>query len=373
MIALAMHPLEKILRSENNTLLALSVRGALWVASVPYQFAVYLRNAAFSAGWIKAYRPIVPVISIGNLTAGGTGKTPACVYVARWFRDRDLRLAILSRGYKALEDGANDEARELESLLPDVPHLQSPNRSEVAQIAVEELEMQVLLLDDGFQHRRLQRDLDIVLLDATNPFGWGYTLPRGLLREPLAALRRADLVMVTRCDLIPPQELTAIRTKVQRIHPKAAWVESVHRPIGWKNSAGERMDLDAFNGKQVVALCAIGNPTAFHQTLEKMGLQIADRITYPDHHPYNAEDIEQIVAKAQQQGSSVAIVCTGKDLAKLASSALGGIPLWALEVELQIVAGEAVLGEYLDRIYQAASEIGDSETSTKERDDQVDK
>jgi tetraacyldisaccharide 4'-kinase len=120
-------------------------------------------------------------------------------------------------------------------------------------------------------------------------------------------------------------------------------------------------------------LCAIGNPTAFHQTLEKMGLQIADRITYPDHHPYNAEDIEQIVAKAQQQGSSVAIVCTGKDLAKLASSALGGIPLWALEVELQIVSGEAVLGEYLDRIYQAASEIGDSETSANEKDDKVDK
>jgi tetraacyldisaccharide 4'-kinase len=244
--------------------------------------------------------------------------------------------------------------------------LQSPNRSEVAQIAVEELEMQVLLLDDGFQHRRLQRDLDIVLLDATNPFGWGYTLPRGLLREPLAALRRADLVMVTRCDLIPPQELTAIRTKVQRIHPKAAWVESVHRPIGWKNSNGEHLDLNAFKGKEVVALCAIGNPSAFHQTLEKMGLQIAERITYPDHHPYNAEDIEQIVAQAHRRNASVAIVCPGKDLAKLASNTLGGIPLWALQVELQIVSGEAVLGDYLDRIYQAA--IGNHATEISLRD-----
>lgn len=351
--ASVMHPLEKFLQSPNNSLLALCLRGALWAVSVPYRAVVMLRNAAYGSGWFRSYRASVPVISVGNLTAGGTGKTPACVYIAKWFRERGKRVAILSRGYKALEDGANDEARELEELLPDVPHLQSANRAEIAQIATEELEMEVLLLDDGFQHRRMQRDLDIVLLDATNPFGWGHLLPRGLLREPIAGLRRADLVLATRCDLIAPQDLAGLRTRVQRIHPKAAWVESVHCPVAWRKASGAKRSLEELKGQAVVAVCGIGNPAAFHRTLEKLGVLIADRITYADHHAYSSQDIDEIRRRVEGLGHPIAaIVCTGKDLAKLSTETIGALPLVALDVELKIVAGEDVLGEYLDRVSQ---------------------
>jgi tetraacyldisaccharide 4'-kinase len=346
-----MHPFEKQLRTNDNTLLSLLIRGALWGASFPYQAAVVCRNQAYRYGWLQTTRASVPVISVGNLTAGGTGKTPACAWIAKWLRKRGNRVAILSRGYGALADGLNDEARELESLLPDVPHLQASNRVENARLAVEELGMQVLLLDDGFQHRRLARDLDIVLLDATNPFGWGHLLPRGLLREPLKGLRRADLVIVTRCDQVTMQDLANLRTKVQRFNPKAGWVESIHAPVRWKNASGESLPLEALAGKPAMSLCAIGNPKAFVKTLQDLAICVLEQVNFPDHHPYSSMDVQGIIERASQ--SSVppqVILCTGKDLAKLASDRIGQIPLWALEIELQIVSGAKVLDEHLERL-----------------------
>lgn len=348
-----MHPFEKYLRTNDNSLVSLSIRGALWFASFPYQLAVVCRNKAYQLGWIATHRADVPVISIGNLTAGGTGKTPACASIAKWLRNRDVRVAILSRGYGALADGLNDEARELENLLPDVPHLQASNRVETAQVAVDELEMEVLLLDDGFQHRRLARDLDIVLLDATNPFGWEYLLPRGLLREPLKGLRRADLVIVTRADQVSNQELANLRTKVQRFNPKAGWVESIHAPIRWRNASGQTLPLNSLVGQPAMAVSGIGNPNAFLKTVEDLGVPVVQQVSFPDHHPYSPMDVQGILQRVSQ--SSVPpqnIVCTGKDLAKLSSDRLGSLPLWALEIELKVVSGSEVLEEYLDRVCQ---------------------
>jgi tetraacyldisaccharide 4'-kinase len=346
-----MHPFEKYLRTENNSLAALSARGALWVASFPYQFAVVCRNKAYEFGWLRNHRAKIPVISVGNLTAGGTGKTPACALIARCLRLKGHRVAILSRGYGALADGLNDEARELEDLLPDVPHLQSANRAETARVASEELGMEILLLDDGFQHRRLSRDLDIVLLDATNPFGWGYLLPRGLLREPIKSLRRADLVIVTRSNQVASQDLAKLRTKIQQINPKAGWVESIHSPVCWRNASGVRLGLDAFAGKPVLGLSGIGNPKAFEKTLQELSVTSVEQVIFPDHHPYGPMDVQVILERASQCSvPPQAILCTGKDLAKLATDQLGAIPLWALEIELKIVLGGEVFDEYLDRL-----------------------
>ena len=346
-----MHPLEKYLRTENNNLPALLIRGGLWVASFPYHLVVNCRNKAYQLGLMRTHGAGVPVISVGNITAGGTGKTPACAAIAKWLRHRGLRVAILSRGYGALADGLNDEARELDTLLPDVPHLQAANRIETAKIAVEELEMEILLLDDGFQHRRLARDLDIVLLDATNPFGWGHLLPRGLLREPLKGLRRADLVIVTRSDQVTTQDLANLRTKVQRVSPKAGWVESIHSPIRWRNSSGEELPLDYFASKPALALSGIGNPQAFLETLQRLSVTLIDQIQFPDHHPYSPMDVQGILERISQCSvPPQAVLCTGKDLAKIASNQLGTVPLWALEIELQVISGAEVLNEYLDRL-----------------------
>ena len=165
-------------------------RLGLLAASGLYAVAVQARNFAYAAGWLRSHRVGMPVVSVGNLTVGGTGKTPCVEYVAGFYRRQDRRVAILSRGYGG-SGGRNDEALVLDENLPDVPHLQGPDRVALARTALEELESEVLILDDGFQHRRLARDLDLVLLDATVPWGYGHLLPRGLLREPAGGVRRA--------------------------------------------------------------------------------------------------------------------------------------------------------------------------------------
>ncbi|MGL5095555.1 MAG: tetraacyldisaccharide 4'-kinase, partial [Planctomycetia bacterium] len=219
----------RLVRGETTGFGPLLLRTALRGASLPYGAVVALRNAGYDAGRLKIHRAAVPVVSVGNLTVGGTGKTPFVEYLADWFHGRGLRAAILSRGYGST-GGPNDEALLLEENLPDVPHLQGKNRSTLADAAVVELESQVLLLDDGFQHRRLHRDLDVVLLDATDPWGGGGLLPGGLLREPARSLRRADVVVLTRCDQVDAARRDAVWAVVGRQAPKAVTVEASFRP-----------------------------------------------------------------------------------------------------------------------------------------------
>ncbi|MCA1685652.1 MAG: tetraacyldisaccharide 4'-kinase, partial [Planctomycetia bacterium] len=202
----------RIVRGRTAGPLAGAARVGLRLASFGASLGVLLRNLGYDRGRLAVARAAVPVVSVGNLTLGGTGKTPMVEWVARWYRRRGVRVAILSRGYRRDgSGGVNDEAMVLEENLPDVPHLQDPDRVKIAGVAVEELGSELLVLDDGFQHRRLARDLDLVLLDALEPFGLGRLFPRGLLREPVRSLRRADLVVLTRADLVTADALRAIR------------------------------------------------------------------------------------------------------------------------------------------------------------------
>ncbi|MEM0927420.1 MAG: tetraacyldisaccharide 4'-kinase, partial [Planctomycetota bacterium] len=205
----------RIIDGSDRRIAASVIRIGLWAASFPYRFAIGLRNRSFDRG-TNVSRVDVPVISVGNLTTGGTGKTPVVAFLAKWFRDRGVRVAIVSRGYGRGDADENDEALELHQRLPDVPHLQDPDRVQSARIAIEELGTQLILMDDGFQHRRLDRDLDIVLIDATCPFGHGYLLPRGLLREPTSSLARADAVLLTRSDLVEQRCLSEIEKTVKK-------------------------------------------------------------------------------------------------------------------------------------------------------------
>jgi tetraacyldisaccharide 4'-kinase len=291
------------------------------------------------------HRAAVPVVSIGNLTVGGTGKTPCVEFVARFYRERDRRVAILSRGYGSGE-GRNDEARVLEENLPDVPHLQGADRVVLARTAIEELESEVLVLDDGFQHRRLARDLDLVLVDATNPWGHGYLLPRGLLREPMSSLRRAGVVVLTRCDQAREDERRRLRQRVARVAPGVPVIETTHRPMGLVN--GEReTTLEELRGRPVGAFCGIGNPQAFRRTLIDLGAEVRDFRTYPDHHPYQREDVDALRTWARSLGKEAAVVTTQKDLVKLRLFRLGDCPLWALRIRFHVEAGEEVLAERL--------------------------
>jgi tetraacyldisaccharide 4'-kinase len=315
---------------------AVVLRRLLWGARLPYGVGVWWRNRRFDRGR-NVHGAGVPVISIGNLTVGGTGKTPCVEYVARLLREHDYRVAVLSRGY-GTEAGRNDEAMVLEENLPDVPHYQGHDRVELARAAVEESESEALVLDDGFQHRRLARDLDVVLIDATDPWGGGYVLPRGGLREPKRNLRRAGFVVLTRCDAAEPNEVRAIEDDVRALVPGAPVAKTIHEPLDLLNGSA-REGAEALRGRPVGAFCGIGNPDAFRATLIGLGADVCEFRTYPDHHPYTRANVDDLREWAARLPADAWVVTTQKDWVKLRIADLGGRPLWAVRVGLQFVEG----------------------------------
>jgi tetraacyldisaccharide 4'-kinase len=322
-------------------------RFALFMLSLGYGLIVGTRNWLFDRGWKKAHRAAVPVICVGNLTTGGTGKTPCVEYVARWYRRHERLVAVLSRGYGG-EQGPNDEALVLEENLPDVPHLQGADRVELARIAVEELESEILVLDDGFQHRRLARDLDIVLIDATNPWGYGYLLPRGLLREARSGLRRAGIVVLTRCDQVTPERQKHIQSEIGRSAKNIPIVFSTHKPVHLLNADGVTEELSRISGVPVAGFCGLGNPQAFRRTLEELGATVADFRIFPDHHSYSADDIDSLRTWARQQATDCVLVTTQKDLVKIRLTQLGERQLWAVHIQLHITEGQDLLDRKLE-------------------------
>jgi tetraacyldisaccharide 4'-kinase len=314
-------------------------RCLLRTAEIPYTLAVNLRNRRYDRGSATAQRVAVPVVSVGNLTLGGTGKTPMVKWLARRFRDGGARVAIVSRGYGASAGRHNDEALELSQSLPDVPHVQNPDRVAAAARAIEQHQAQVIVLDDGFQHRRLVRNLDIVLLDALEPFGFDHVFPRGTLREPTAGLRRAQVVCLSRADVINPLQRAAIRARVAELAPHVAWCEAIHAPSALVNSAGETRPLEQLAGERVAAFCGIGNPDGFRHTLSGTGCTVASWREFPDHHRYSDADLAALSDEILRSGAAMAI-CTQKDLVKIAKPSLGGVPLWAVTIEMQFIAGQ---------------------------------
>jgi tetraacyldisaccharide 4'-kinase len=345
-----------VVSGRRKDLAAALLRPLLYAASLPYGWVVHRINRRYDRGINETYRPTAPVVSVGNLTVGGTGKTPMVEWLARYLRRQDVRVAILSRGYGAEQGGLNDEALELELALPDVPHLQNPDRASSSSVAVEELASQILLLDDGFQHRRLARDLDIVLLDATEPFGFDYLLPRGTLREPASGLRRAGVVVLSRADMIDQRAREAVRQRAMALCPGGAWCEVEHRPAALIDSNGGADSLDEIAGQPVAAFCGIGNPTGFRHTLEALGVNVVAWREFPDHHAYSRADVEELAGLMQESGAKFAL-CTRKDLVKLRIPTLGGIPLRAVGVELQFFRGEEAMKAALEPLVDRARKI----------------
>jgi tetraacyldisaccharide 4'-kinase len=337
-----------LIRGERRGLLPSLARGGLHVASWPYGLAMRLRNAAFDRGWKTVSRAAVPVVSIGNLTVGGTGKTPCVEWVARFLRDRDLVVTILSRGYGA-EHGRNDEAMVLEENLPDVPHLQGRDRVALAETAVEELEADVLVLDDGFQHRRLHRDLDVVLIDATSPPFCDYLLPRGTLREPASGLCRAGAVVLTRCDQASPGAVEAIRAWLARRWPQTPVAETEHRPVEL-TAEGIREPVESLAGRAVGAFCGIGNPAAFRDTLEALGANVVAFRAFADHHAYTRDDVTDLETWAGTLPADALVATTQKDWVKLRLADLAGRPLRAVRIGLHFRAGEAEFAQALEGV-----------------------
>jgi tetraacyldisaccharide 4'-kinase len=318
------------------------LRGILRLVEAPYSSAVAWRNRQYDLGRKAVERVGVPVISVGNLTLGGTGKTPLIEWLARWFRERHVRVAIVSRGFGAKDGARNDEALELAEKLPDVPHVQNPDRVAAARAAIVEHNCQLILLDDAFQHRRIHRDLDIVLLDALEPFGYGHLFPRGMLREPLSSLKRADVIGLSRANLVDATERKRIQSLIRTHAPSGLWIECGHAPRELRAASGNSAPLNSLAGRAVAAFCGIGNPDGFRRTLVQCGFNVAALREFPDHFAYPPAEIDSLAAWASRL-SIEAVLCTQKDLVKIGSDCLGEKPLWAVTIGLEITLGQREL------------------------------
>lgn len=305
-------------------------RALLAPPAFAYRGIIALRNAWYDAFSFAARRAARPVISIGNITVGGTGKTPMTAKVAALLIESGKRVAILSRGYKGgsipfdeeTRDAAaaqfsaqSDEARVLKRRCPRAQVFLNPDRAAAADAAIAE-GADCLILDDGFQHRRLARDLDIVLIDATNPFGHGHMLPRGLLREPLSSLRRAGLIVITRSDEVSEPALTEIRRVAERASGGKPMILAEQRIDGFLDVKGRGVAEADTASMQAVIFAGIGNFASFRRCVERMGIRVLAAYEFPDHHYYTAEEIDGLADTAATVEANV-LLTTEKDAVKL--------------------------------------------------------
>ncbi|HZE99788.1 MAG TPA: tetraacyldisaccharide 4'-kinase [Planctomycetota bacterium] len=332
------------------------LRGVLWLLTIVYAALHRTRQVLYRLGVFRSVKFPCPVISVGNITAGGTGKTPLVEFLARWFVRRNYRTAILARGYgRSSSRDADDEDLISEMELENVVRLAGKDRVASGRKALSEYRADLLILDDGFQHYRIQRGLDIVAIDATQPFANGHLLPRGMLRERPSALRRADLVILTRTDQVTPGELEDLRAKI------GPAVETIHKPVHVRSLWNRKKHgLDWLRGRSVYAFCGVGNPEAFRRTLEAVGATVVKFRAYEDHHPYAIQDLRRMNAEAQEFMAE-AIVTTEKDATKVNAEGFE-LPLAALRIEIEVTRHEELLEERLLAVVRdiprAAAPIG---------------
>lgn len=320
-----------------------ALRAVLGVVAVPFGLVVRLRAAAYRVGLLPSARLPRPVLSVGNLTVGGTGKTP----IVEWLAGRLLgkeRVVILMRGYASGPDGS-DEVGLLRENLPAVRVCQGADRVRKGREALRDGEVDVFILDDGFQHLRLRRDLDIVAIDALCPFGFGRLLPRGYLREPISAIRRAGVVAITRVNQVSPEAVNEIRLLLGRIHPDAAVVEFETVSTLLRDESGAEIAAvsSPLRGSRVLPFSGIGNPESFARSLAELGSD-AEPIVFPDHHLYRQEDLSLLHEEGIRRGAT-AWVTTQKDASKV-RRLIPPIPLWVVRVRVRPRAGL----EELDRL-----------------------
>lgn len=293
---------------------AAPLRGLLRVAAAGYGLAVDLRNQRYDRRGPRLVLP-VPVISVGNITVGGTGKTPLVIDIVRRLERMGCTPAVVSRGYKAVDSQPNDEEQLIRRSCPNVPCVADADRGHASEIALRRFDADVIVLDDGFQHRQLGRTVDIVVIDATCPFGYGHLLPRGLLREPARALRRANLVVLTRCDQVAPTRLDRIARQVANLAVNAATVQCRHEVTGVERLDGEPL-AESIAGRKAVVFAGIGRPQAFATTVESLDVEVVARRWWPDHHHYRKRDLVSLLTDAKLPRHDL-LLTTEKDAAKI--------------------------------------------------------
>lgn len=331
--------------------------------SVVYGGAVSLRGALYSRGVLRVKKLPKPVIGIGNLTVGGTGKTPAVIMMAEMLLAMGKKPVILSRGYKReggaasaiVSDGksllldrlyAGDEPYMMAKRFKGIPIVVGSNRFVSGMLVLDRFEVDAFILDDAFQRIQLYRDLNILLIDSKNPFGNGYLLPRGILREPIEAAERADLIILTKCEsegvTIPPQIPNHI--------PIAIATTTVSKLTGV--SRGENQPIDMIKGKRVAAFCGIASPESFKESLKLLGAEVILFRSFPDHYNYSSKDIIGLIFEAKGKGADY-LLTTEKDAVKLSPHIGTTIPLLFVSIEMKLLRGDSLLEGSLRSLFHS--------------------
>ena len=365
----------QLAHGHDNTLIDWFVLSVLSIFSVIYEAGVRLKLSLYKSGVFQQTKLPCCVISIGNITVGGTGKTPTAQKMAIIIQKMGYRVVILNRGYRShwneeigvVSDGkkifmtayeAGDEAYLMAKTLPGIPVVIGKNRAVTGEFAVKNLDAEVIIMDDGYQHWTLYRDLDVVLVDTLNIFGNRRLLPRGTLREPLQNLDRAGMFLLTKTDQSSIFSRDELRDTLAKYNRHAPIIESVHKPVNfveiadwYKGLRSQPKSLEEFKGRSVMVFSAIGNPSSFEQTLSDVGLDIKEAIRYPDHHDYGMLEMQYIMERAIKENVG-ALITTAKDAVKIPTEFIyfdREVPLYVLNMEIQITSGRDLFQETIAR------------------------
>ena len=354
----------------------------LFVASRFYRMAVQFRHWLYDKRFIRNQALGCLVVSIGNLSCGGTGKTPVVEVFARSLSQKGRKVAILSRGYRrkkrtfreklahafnsgemelppqVVSDGSNllmdsehagDEPYMLASNLPDVAVVVDKNRVKSGIHAIDEFETDVIILDDGFQYLKLKPHINIVLVDSTDPFGNGHVLPRGILREPIKNIRRADYIFLTKSD--GSHKNSHLKRFLRRHTRRAEIIECCHKPQHLVKlfSNREEKPLSFLDGKKVAALSAIARPESFEGFLEQLGAELVAKDHFADHHRYTQQEIIDFINTAKASGAEM-VVTTEKDAVRIPHIERCDVPIYYLRIQIDILSGKESFDQCISRI-----------------------
>lgn len=330
----------------------------LW-AAIPYGVAARLRSLLYSWGWFVQRRLPVPVLSVGNLTLGGTGKTPVVILLVDWLLAQGKRVAILSRGYRRTStdeyllvsngdrllvgpDEAGDEPFLMAQRCPKAIVAVGADRYELGYWVLDQFPIDCLVLDDGFQHLGLYRDVNLLLVDATDAEGLAALVPAGRLREPLQAASRATAVVITRAE-VPAQVIEVCRRLRSALGPMQDPIQVVFHPERlWSVATGASQPLSWAKGKTAVLCSGVGHAGSFRSLVEILGVRILDEVIYADHHAYTSQDVERLRARATELHAEL-VVTTEKDACKLTSLLQPTDSWWAVRLATDITVGEGQL------------------------------
>ncbi len=351
--------------------LSRSAAALLYAPGIAYRAAVRLRNALYDGGYLKTRRLPCPVISIGNLTVGGTGKTPVTSFLAGMLGDSGYRVAILSRGYGRrrgrqpllVSDGrsllvepdhSGDEPYLIARQNPSAAVAVGSDRVAAARLLSTTSPPEVVLLDDAYQHRPLRRDIDILLIDGRDPWGNGRMIPFGPLREPRSSVSRADALVITR-DVCPPD----VEDLLRQYNPDAALFRVRIEPHRFVTTDGSALDCTALKGFAAFAFSGIARPDRFEDDLRVLGIRLVGVRRFADHHRYRPRELDAIAREARQRGAEI-LLTTEKDMIRVTSAPEDGLPLYALALRV-ITQGGADLPAYiLDRLRHLTPRPGGS-------------